>query len=767
MKALILLVAAALLAPAAAAQAATISVDASGTATFDAAPGEANDIFYDEHPHDEYDISSQGATVTVGAGCEKSDSGLIHCHASRLVVNAGDGDDRVVRPYTFGADAEDHIFGGEGNDELAGNADGGPGDDRITASGRGAAADGGPGDDTIDASVGAGELRGGEGRDHITFDLGAAGADGGPGDDELVSTFGGTGRGGPGADRLVAGGLCGGCNRPGSLFEGGDGDDVLEGAPDDDRLFGGPGNDKILGHGQRATGEVLSGGDGDDVIVADAPDCYRCFAMAGLLEGGEGNDVLDGSPGDARRPGGDDFERLLGGPGNDVLRGHGAGRATELLSGGDGDDLVEAGGDALPPDAQTPKHYSNPASWPFASTLDGGGGNDRLEGGPAFNFLHGGDGDDILQGGAGYDMLDGGSGSDVSDGGAGDFDQIDLSGQDEPVAIDLRQAGGDGRAGENDTYDTSIELFKLTPADDRFTAAELPATVSGGLGDDRLTGGPAADDLNGDGVTNPGAAYGKDTLDGGGGDDELDGDAGDDLLRGGRGNDKLDGGRPLISLRGTTVRKKNADTIHGGPGDDDIRRGWRAWGGTGDDSVSVADFYAVNRSPLIPLGRGGEAHCGPGKDVAGGDFYDAVALDCESFEEGSRAWRTLRAGRRGALTLKARCAWHFDAPCRGRVSLVASGRVVVRSVHEGTPLPGSAVKPPAGCRTAHPGTPLANGRFNLRAGRVNRVHLSLTRAGRRALGRAGCVLTRARMSFRDPRRHRYGMTRTIALRRRR
>jgi Ca2+-binding RTX toxin-like protein len=56
--------------------------------------------------------------------------------------------------------------------------------------------------------------------------------------------------------------------------------------------------------------------------------------------------------------------------------------------------------------------------------LDGGGGPDRLDGGPGDDLarsyaLLGGPGNDVLRGGEGDDSLDGGAGKDVCKGGPG------------------------------------------------------------------------------------------------------------------------------------------------------------------------------------------------------------------------------------------------------------------------------------------------------------------------------------------------------------
>jgi VCBS repeat-containing protein len=126
-------------------------------------------------------------------------------------------------------------------------------------------------------------------------------------------------------------------------------------------------------------------------------------------------------------------------------------------------------------------------------TLIGGGGNDRILAGAGNDTVLGGDGNDTLSGGLGNDLVDGEGGTDIVHGDAG---------------LDI---------------------------------------VLGGDGNDKLYG-DVDDDLvrGGDGV---------DVLDGGAGNDALSGDAGSDKLYGRAGDDVLVGGDSF-------------DTLYGGAGED-------------------------------------------------------------------------------------------------------------------------------------------------------------------------------------------------------
>jgi Ca2+-binding RTX toxin-like protein len=88
------------------------------------------------------------------------------------------------------------------------------------------------------------------------------------------------------------------------------------------------------------------------------------------------------------------------------------------------------------------------------------------------------------------------------------------------------------------------------------TGLDLPVTMMGRGGDDKLTGGRA-----------------DDYLDGGPGDDKLEGGDGNDILLGGEGNDKLQSGQGSDLLIGG----RGADKLDGGGGDDLLIAGFTAF----------------------------------------------------------------------------------------------------------------------------------------------------------------------------------------------
>ncbi|WP_433792533.1 calcium-binding protein [Actinoplanes sp. CA-252034] len=328
---------------------------------------------------------------------------------------------------------------------------------------------------------------------------------------------------------------------------GGDGNDTLIGGPRADRLTGGLGADLLYG---RAGADTLDGDDGSDRIWGEA-----------------GNDDLKGGWGNDALAGGDGADDLVGGVGNDREYG-GAGddyfyqewdrdpadytvsiSDRDLISGGPGTDLADYNSRRKPITADSDGVQGDDGAPGERDTLTGidgiwgGFGNDRLYGTAGPDDLQGGYGNDTLlglggddqlvdvvganrlEGGAGNDRLHGGPGSDVLLGGPG-LDYVSYQDRTRPVTVDLDGArSDDGQTGEWDTVGADVEA------------------VSGGNGNDVLTGNAAANGLLG--------GPGNDVLRGGGGDDGLDGSTGSDRLFGEAGDDYLhasntDGGSDLL-----------------------------------------------------------------------------------------------------------------------------------------------------------------------------------------------------------------------------
>jgi Ca2+-binding RTX toxin-like protein len=259
------------------------------------------------------------------------------------------------------------------------------------------------------------------------------------------------------------------------------------------------------------------------------------------MQGGDGNDELVHAYEFF-----DDFfhygQMTNGGPGDDTLTG--------LGEGGEGNDTLRA----LPG---------------RRAGLDGGPGNDRVEGGDADDTLAGGPGTDHVVSGGGRDTL---------------LFTDDIDAEHDPAVIFSAENGGEGgRVGEHDTYEGVFTHIR---------------------GDDA-----PGSSLTGNGLGNEISGFG--TLRGLAGDDELTGGyslfaENHDTLIGGPGDDLLDSG----DLNG------ESDTLDGGEGDDRLV----AWDAADEEGTDYERDLAPTRDELA---------CGPGKDRIDIDSIDPRPADCE------------------------------------------------------------------------------------------------------------------------------------------
>ena len=468
----------------------------------------------------------QGLEAARITGSDNADTLNASAFTRPVTLIGANGDDSLV-----GGSANDSLDGGEGSDTLTGN-DGsdtifggsGVGLDRLVESGNANFILTnfnlvGPWNDFLN-SIEQASLTGGVGNN--TLDASSFGGtvtlDGGPGNDYLVGTvnkdslLGGTGndtlRGNAGSDTLD--GQAGELDR---LMETGDQNftllnssltvsssvtivatDVLA-SFEEALLTGGLGNNII--NTSAFTGTVtLLGGNGDDVLVAGpGNDSLVGGSGSDSLTGNLGDDLLSGGPGDVdwlieTIPANFNLtDSQLLGLGTDTLDGF----ERVSLSGGAGDNLLDASGFAGPVAL-----YGGPGNDTLIGTagddtLDGGDQNDSLVGGLGNNSLVGGPGNDTLQalggndtllGGAGDDSLTGGGGSDLLDGGA-DLDRLAESGNANFSLSDTAFTG----LGVSSV--AGLERVTLTggPGDNSFNLQGWTgnATVDGGPGTDALT----------------------------------------------------------------------------------------------------------------------------------------------------------------------------------------------------------------------------------------------------------------------------------------
>lgn len=442
------------------------------------------------------------------------------------------------------------ITGNSGNNVLSGLA----GQDTI---------DGGEGDDTISGGADADILIGGEGNDTFVYGASAEFAlgetiEGGAGTDTVL--FNSTTSG----DTLVLSAdvigveevtLDGSANLNldvaavgnGLTITGNAGANTITGTKFADIINTGAGNDIInltLGDGD----DQVNGGDQTDRIVLSG-----AAAAGAVLYGVAGGASLAIAAGDntISATAIEQLHLTLGNHGDTVTfsgnlttAGLAAAAANTIITGGTGDDVVDASG----------------LSSSTGLTLNLGDGNDTVKMGR---------GNDVLNGGAGTrDLLDLGhintitvvdlaagtaSGADVGNDTVTGFEDIrggsakDFLTGNAANNTFYASAGDDviNGGGGNNTYDASVWSETTTTnlalgfSSNSQGTSQLTniQNVFGGSGDDFITGTSAANLLSG--------GDGNDSLNGGGGNDTLLGGAGNDTLQGGDGSDYLDGGDGL------------------------------------------------------------------------------------------------------------------------------------------------------------------------------------------------------------------------------
>ena len=465
------------------------------------------------------------------------------------------------------------------------------GDDTITGSSQADTLTGGAGADVIDARAGNDSVSGGDGNDQIW---------GGAGNDTLD--------GGSGADTFW-------------VNEAAEGDTIIggEAGTDADVLSF---EDATASGGVRVTytaneqGTYLYNGTAGSGsfsqieyvwLTASSDSLDGTAATTGLnVLGNGGADTITTGAGNDSVIAGDGTDVISGGAGNDTLY---FGLGNDTVSGGDGNDLIDDRNGVL--------------ADVYASSLDGGAGDDTIFAGGGADTLIGGAGADSLSGEAGADQIAGGAGADTLLGGA-DADTISVASGDGADSIVGGETGTDADAltftgsalsltyssAEAGNYSldggsatgsfSRIEQVYGTGGADTINASAATTGVdaSGEAGNDSLTGGAGADYLSGGaGADTLSGNAGADTIEGGDDADLISGGDGDDRLYGDTGDDTLSGGAGADSLSGGD----GADRLTGGAGNDTLT------GGLGADTYvfdpaggadRVVDFDLTPQGPL-------------------------------------------------------------------------------------------------------------------------------------------------------------------------
>jgi Ca2+-binding RTX toxin-like protein len=337
---------------------------------------------------------------------------------------------------------------------------------------------------------------------------------------------------------------------------------------------------------------TVDGGGGDDTIIGSK--------LADTLNGGDGNDRItaDDNPANtqdvSRGDAGHDTMVWNGGDDNDVNIGGADSDTTEVNGAAAGEAFTVKPSTAMPGFVRFDRLTDPPG--PFNIEISGdterldlnaNGGEDSVTADPGFDTLkldvEGGDGNDTLDGSAAADLLSGGPGNDtltgddnpantqdVSRGDAGDDTMVWNGGDDD----DINEGGPDNdntqvngaAAGEAFTVKPSTAMPGFVRFD-RLTDPPGPFNIE-------ISGDTERLDLNANGgedsvTADPGFASLKLDVEGGDGNDTLDGSDAADLLSGGSGNDRLTGDDNPAFTQDVSLGDAGDDTMVWNPGDDD------------------------------------------------------------------------------------------------------------------------------------------------------------------------------------------------------
>ncbi len=423
-----------------------------------------------------------------------------------------------------------HVYGGEGNDQLTGNSL------ANILEGRG-------GDDTLVGNAGGDTLVGGDGNDSLN---GGAGSDflvGGQGDDFYV--FG---------DALVL--------ESDLLFEEpGEGNDTVSFVSSTTAVtfhlgLTTPQSAQTMRTITLSAGNVFEnvfGGSGNDNLTGNS--------LNNRLEGRNGNDILNGLEGD---------DILVGGLGDDsyvFLPASTPELDTINEAAGAGRDFLDFGALTtsviidLGSTSNQNVHTNRTIKLSSGSVIEdarGGTSHDMLIGNALNNRLTGGQGNDTLVGNAGDDELIGNNGADILNGGSGN---------------DILNGGG-----SNDTYvfgnassaelDIIQEAFSAAVDTLDFTAVTVPITLNLSLTTVQSIHANRSIQLtDAAGIENFLGGSGNDTVIGNSQPNRLEGRAGNDSLNGAGGNDVLIGGLGDDVYLFGNASSAEADTITEQPGE--------------------------------------------------------------------------------------------------------------------------------------------------------------------------------------------------------
>ena len=358
-----------------------------------------------------------------------------------------------------------------------------------------------------------------------------------------------------------------------------------------DRISGGAGNDLIRGQGGN---DYIYGNTGNDIIAGDLGDDY--------IEGNDGSDIIFGDQIEVTwqglsaigvqylASGSDGQDKILGGAGNDIIRGQGnkdfiwGNEGEDVISGDNDDDVIygNLGDDTIFGDTAlfTWSGLELVLSVDEENLADG---NDIIEGNQGNDVIYGAGGDDNIMGGSsllgaqdGNDHIDGGSGRDLIAGDNAIMSNQALAGL---FSVDSRFASlalGSLVYDENGNPELSSTQFSDPSGHNSRYINLLDGNgndvIAGGADDDWIFAQEGDDTVEGDSHLYADVIANSVSVDDRAGvnrdgNDYIEGGAGDDLIYGNLGQDDIVGGSSTLFGADTlNERADGADTLFGGSG---------------------------------------------------------------------------------------------------------------------------------------------------------------------------------------------------------
>ncbi|GAA6165004.1 hypothetical protein NBRC116590_27080 [Pelagimonas sp. KU-00592-HH] len=185
----------------------------------------------------------------------------------------------------------------------------------------------------------------------------------------------------------------------------------------------------------------------------------------------------------------DSFAFVDLGAGNDFYFGHGDGHVAGTIEGGAGNDYLDGASRADVIDGEAD-----------ADVIRGRAGDDTLSGGSENDTIFGGHGDDLVDGGTGRDVALLGDGDDIFNDDAetgyrGDDTVIGGRGDDAIIMKGGRDSVAGGKGDDTISGGADADFLAGQKDDDVLNGQGGVDTIVGGRGDDTLTGGLGADDF--------------------------------------------------------------------------------------------------------------------------------------------------------------------------------------------------------------------------------------------------------------------------------